>query len=225
VRPRTPAAAEYARAELPAPTTSWRSASFCVVDLETTGLDARADEIISFAAVPVDSGRVRPGGLVSGLVRPRRMPRPDTIRIHGLRPADLETAPVLADALDRLLAALAARVLVAHVAQVEEWFLKRALRGHGVRLRGAAIDTARLAEVVLGPRPTGDPFALAAAATRLGLPVHRPHHADGDALTTAQVFIALASRIERKRQPQTVLSLRRASRRSRGWLRAQLSDS
>jgi DNA polymerase-3 subunit epsilon len=225
VRPRTPAAAEYARAELLAPTTPWRSASFCVVDLETTGLDPRSDEIISFAAIPVDGGRVRSGGLVGGLVRPRRMPRPHTIRIHGLRPADLETAPVLPDALDRLFAALTARVLVAHVAQVEERFLKRALRGHGVRLRGAAIDTARLAEVVLGPRPTGDPFALGAVATRLGLPVHRPHHADGDALTTAQVFIALASRIERERQPQTVQSLRSASRRRGGWLRATLSYS
>jgi DNA polymerase III subunit epsilon len=225
VRPSTPAAAQYARADLPAPSTPWRSASFCVVDLETTGLDPRSDEIISFAAIPVDGGRVRPGGLVSGLVRPRRMPRPDTIRIHGLRTADLETAPVLPDALDRLLAALAARVLVAHVVQVEEQFLKRALRGHGVRLRGAAIDTARLAEVVLGPRPRGDPFALGAVATRLGLPVHRPHHADGDALTTAQVFIALASRIEQERESQTVQSLRRASRRRRGWLRAPLSDS
>ena len=30
----------------------------------------------------------------------------------------------------------------------------------------------------------------------LGLPTHRPHHADGDALTTAQAFIALATHLE-----------------------------
>jgi DNA polymerase-3 subunit epsilon len=212
VRPRTPAAAEYARAELPAAMTPWRRAGFCVVDLETTGLDPRRDEIISFAAIPVDEGRVRPGGLVAELVRPRRMPRPDTMRIHGLRPADLETAPTLEEALDRLLAALSGRMLVAHVAWVEERFLERALRGHGVRRRGEAIDTAGLAEAVLGPDPTGDPLPLSAVATRLGLPVHRPHHADGDALTTAQVFIALAGRLELEHRPQTVQSLTHAGR-------------
>jgi DNA polymerase-3 subunit epsilon len=168
VRPRTPTAAEYARAELPAAATAWRATRFCVVDLETTGLDPRSDEIVSFAAIPVDEGRVRPGGLVTELVRPRRMPRPDTMRIHGLRPTDLADAPTLREALDRLLAALTGRLLVAHVASVEERFLDRAFRGHGVRVRGEAIDTAGLAEAVLGPDPRGDPLPLSAAAARLG---------------------------------------------------------
>ncbi len=39
-------------------------------------------------------------------------------------------------------------------------------------------------------RPLGD---IAAA---LGLPAHRPHVAEGDALTTAQVFLALATHLE-----------------------------
>ncbi|MDP8977546.1 MAG: 3'-5' exonuclease, partial [Actinomycetota bacterium] len=37
---------------------------------------------------------------------------------------------------------------------------------------------------------------LTALAGRLGVPVHRPHHAFGDALTTAEVFLALATRLE-----------------------------
>jgi DNA polymerase-3 subunit epsilon len=220
VRPSTPAAARYSQAELPATGTPWRDAGFCVVDLETTGLDPRSDEIISFAAIPVDGGRVRPGGLVSGLVRPRRMPRPDTMRIHGLRPADLETAPTLQGALDRVLDALCGRTLVAHVARVEERFLERAFRGQGVRLRGSSVDTAQLAEAVLGPGDGQGLLPLSAVAARLGLPIHRPHHADGDALTTAQVFIALAARLEREHGPQTVRSLTGASAlRMRRWTR------
>ena len=53
---------------------------------------------------------------------------------------------------------------------------------------------------VLGPavarrarRPGAGTLSLAALATALGLPVHRPHRAAGDALTTAQAFIALAA--------------------------------
>jgi DNA polymerase-3 subunit epsilon len=52
---------------------------------------------------------------------------------------------------------------------------------------------------------------LSVAARRLGLPVHSPHHAQGDALTTAQLFLALASRLDRA-PPQTVASLARLSR-------------
>jgi DNA polymerase III subunit epsilon len=90
-----------------------------VVDLETTGLKPRRDKIVSFAAIPVDEARVRPGGLVTGLVRPRRMPPPDAIRIHGLRPADLERAPKLEEVLDQLLEALSGRIVIAHVAWLE----------------------------------------------------------------------------------------------------------
>jgi DNA polymerase-3 subunit epsilon len=163
--------------------------------------------------IPIDEGRARPAGLVAGLVKPERMPPPETIRIHGLRPADLEQAPPLDAVLDELLAAMAERVLVAHVAAVERGFLGRALRARGGRLRGPVVDTARMAQAVLGA-DSRTPLALGDVASRLGLPVHRRHHAEGDALTTAQVFLALARALE-KRRPQTVRSLSRAGR---GWL-------
>jgi DNA polymerase-3 subunit epsilon len=41
--------------------------------------------------------------------------------------------------------------------------------------------------------------SLEYAATELGLPVHSPHHALGDAVTTAGLFIALAGQLERGR--------------------------
>jgi DNA polymerase-3 subunit epsilon len=37
--------------------------------------------------------------------------------------------------------------------------------------------------------------SLESLALQLNLPVHTPHHALGDALTTAQVLIVLASRL------------------------------
>ena len=48
---------------------------------------------------------------------------------------------------------------------------------------------------------------------RLGQPAEAPHHALGDALTTAQVFIALASLLDTV-APQTVGSLLTASERT-----------
>jgi DNA polymerase-3 subunit epsilon len=143
------------------------------------------------------------------------MPDADTIRIHGLREVDLEDAPELDEVIDGLLEALTGRALVAHVAAVERGFLDVALRRLGLDLRNPIVDTAlldrELRRLRRMPAPELEPIGLSALARDLDLPVHRPHHADGDALTTAQCFIALATHLDAL-QPQTLGSLERISR-------------
>jgi DNA polymerase III subunit epsilon len=194
------AARAYRDVALPAPRTPWREVTFCVIDLETTGLDPNTGEIISFAAVTVAEGKVRLADARYELVRPTRMPDGDTIRIHGLRESDLADAPPLSERLDVLLEALTGRAVVAHVAAVERGFLDAALSPYGVELRNPVIDTAELDRELRRLRrhtsSSREPIGLSAMARDLGLPVHRPHHADGDALTTAQAFIALATLLE-----------------------------
>lgn len=208
------AARAYERAALPGSGTPWREVPFTVVDLETTGLDPSRDEIISFATITVSGGKVRVGDALYELVRPRRMPDADTIRIHGLREADLAEAPPLPERIDGLLEALSGTAIVAHVAAVECGFLSAALRKQGLDLHNPFVDTAlldrehrRLRREAPSDR---DPIALSDLARGLGLPVHRPHHADGDALTTAQAFIALATHLDAF-EPQTLGTLERIS--------------
>jgi DNA polymerase-3 subunit epsilon len=204
----------YREASLPPPSTPWREATYSVIDFETTGLDPSTDEIVSFATVTVAGGRVRLDDARYELVRPRRMPDWDTIRIHGLREVDLEEAPPLAERIDDLLEALTGRALVAHVAAVERGFLEAALATVGEKLKNPVLDTAALDRELRrlrhGPAAPTDPVGLSELARSLGLPVHRPHHADGDALTTAQAFIALATHLD-SFHPQTLGSLVRVS--------------
>src|SRR5689334_8294717 len=188
----------YRETPYPAGSTPWREAVYSVVDLELTGLDPERDEIISFAAVPVADGKVIARDARYQLVRPTRMPDADTIRIHGLRASDLAEAPPLSDVLEILLSVLTGRALVAHVAAIETAFLSAALETHGARFQNPVIDTAALATELdrLQREPhaddSGDPGPGAGAsspglgdvARSLGLPVHRPHHAEVDALTT-----------------------------------------
>jgi DNA polymerase III subunit epsilon len=187
---------------------------FTVVDLETTGLDPVQDEIVSFATLTVSDGKVRLDDARYELVRPRRMPDADTIRIHGLRETDLRDAATLSELIDGLLETLAGTALVAHVAAVERGFLGTALRTHGLKLRNPLVDTAALAVELSRLRreqpPEKEPIGLTDLARSLGLPVHRRHTADGDALTTAQAFIALATHLDAF-EPQTVGTLTRAS--------------
>ena len=220
----------YRDAEFPPPATPWREAAFSVIDLEMTGLDPASDEIISFATVTVSGGAVRFDDACYELVRPRRMPDWDTIRIHGLREVDLEEALPLDGVVDGLLEALTGRPIVAHVAEVERGFLEAALSTFGIEFRNPIVDTANMGMELLrlqrvAPlRRGGDPSTriavsspgLGGLARSLGLPVHRPHHADGDALTTAQVFIALATHLERFEDPLTLAELVRISERDTG---------
>jgi DNA polymerase-3 subunit epsilon len=205
---------------MPPALTPWREAELCVIDLETTGLDAATDEIISFATVPIVGGRARPGDGTYRLVRPHRMPEAETIVIHGLRSEDLVAARTLSEVLDDLLAAITGRPIVAHVATIEERFLTGALSAADIELRNPLIDTAKLATELFArrDRPAPDPIALAALAGALGLPVHRRHEADGDALTTAQVFLALATQLD-SYEPQTIGSLVTTGRRASRWTR------
>lgn len=213
-RGRSEVARAYARARLPSPRTPWREASYCVVDLELSGLDPRRGEIVSFGALPIEEGRVRLDGAAAGLVQPTRPLAAESIRVHGIRAADLADAPALADALVPLLAAMTGRVLIAHHAPVERAFLSRALRRLGVRLNGPVLDTALLARIWLAERDGELPrrMTLTDLTLACGLPVHSPHTAIGDALTTAQLFLVAVSQLDARR-PETLGQLARADAR------------
>lgn len=203
----------YARASLPRRRTPWREASWCALDFELTGLDLKADEIIAFGAIPIEAARVQLAESVSGFVRPEREPNEAAIRVHGIRAVDLERAPHLDIAIEPLLRAITGRVLVAHTAAVERAFLGRALRRQSARLRGPIIDTELLGRLWLHQRDGRlvRHLPLPELAHALGLPSDRPHDALGDALTTAQAFIALAEHLDATRA-QTVRSLAGARR-------------
>ena len=121
---------------------------------------------------------------------------------------------MLDEVFGQLLQALAGRVLVAHSALVETTFLKRALAKRGLRLRGPVADTEVLGRTLLFDREhrLRSHLSLSELAQALGLPADRPHVAVGDALTTAQVFLSLASHLDAA-HPETVGTLTSAEKR------------
>ena len=178
---------------------SWRDGRYLCVDVELTGLDPHVDEVIAFGAVPIDDGRIRAAGAIEGMVRPRTERRTGAVEIHGILPHDLDHAPPLAEAMEPLARAMEGRTPIVHAAWVERAFLGPALRTAGGRLPRRMIDTAMLWRLYGIVREGVDPGypQLAHLTSALGLPSHHPHQALGDALTTAQVFLSLATRLER----------------------------
>jgi DNA polymerase-3 subunit epsilon len=170
-----------------------------VLDFETTGLDLEADHVLSFGVVPIEEGRIRLSGAHYAVVRPPLPVPPDSIRVHGIRPVELEGAPEMGDVTGELLGALESRILVAHASAIELAFLGRLYESRGLRPPRHAIDVIDLAaEVAIragGERPPSP--RLSDLATTYGVPVTRTHHAFSDALITAQLFLVLATRLER----------------------------
>lgn len=165
-----------------------------MIDVETTGLDPRRDEVVSFAAIPIASARIIASESVHGLVRPRAQSTSASIEIHRLRERDLAGAPRAPEALAPLAALMRGRIPVVHASWVERTFLRKA----GCPLPRRIVDTAVLWRLLSLERGERDPgvCSLSMIAAALGLPAHRPHEAEGDALTAAQAFLAMATHLE-----------------------------
>jgi len=199
----------------------WTEAEFASLDFETTGLDPDRDAVVSFGVVPVRHGRVILAESVYREIAPEAPLTARSIVVHGLRPLDLQGAPALSQVLSDLHASLERRYLLAWSADVEAGFLSRAFGGSARWWRRRIVDVLLLAQVAdrlegRAARP-GD-YNLTTAAARVGTPVHAPHHALDDALTTAQVFLVLATNLS-TRGYGTPARLLKAGRR----LRAQRS--
>ncbi len=218
-RPPEGTAADFAAVGRPAGETPWREARWCALDLELTGLDPRRNDIIAVGAVPIEDGRIVLGQALYTLVRTTRRSEHGAVLVHKLRVADLADAPPLEEAVDRVLTMLAGSTPVFHTVAVERNFLGPLFARRRVRLPAAA-DTEVLGRLWMRERDgTAPPWvSLEKLASVLGQPGEPPHHALGDALTTAKAFIALATLLD-AREPQTVSSLIRASDESGPWRR------
>jgi DNA polymerase-3 subunit epsilon len=90
------------------------------LDLETTGLDPHADEILEIGILD-DAGTV----LVDSLVRPERHRRwPGAEAIHGIGPDDVADAPTLEELRPRIIAAIYDALVVIYNAPFDEGFLR-----------------------------------------------------------------------------------------------------
>jgi DNA polymerase-3 subunit epsilon len=157
--------------------------------------------VVSFGVVPVRHGRVILAESEYREVAPGAPLTARSIVVHGLRPLDLQGAPTLSQVLSDLHASLERRWLLAWSAEVEAGFLSRAFGGSGRWWRRRIVDVlllARVADRLEGRVARPGDYNLTTVAARLGTPVHAPHHALDDALTTAQVFLVLATKLSTK---------------------------
>ena len=203
---------------------NWREINYCVIDLETTGLDFKTDEIVSMGAVQIHSARIITEENYYREVRPKQNPTSTSIRIHGIRGVDLAGAAPIEEVLPEFASQVRGRVVVAHAAWIENAFLKDRLGNLDLDYSKRLLDTAALARTYdIVEEDTDHEPSLELLARVLKLPVYSPHHALGDALTTAVIFLALATEFERQKMEKggSMLTLRELLKLSEKSARTQ----
>jgi DNA polymerase-3 subunit epsilon len=176
------------------------------LDLETTGLDPEADHVLSIGLVPVRGGTIRYGERWHSLVRPPVPPGTlpsGGLRAHHILPGELERAPRLEDVLPGVDARVREGALLLHHAPFDLGFLERAYAAAGRAWPAPPVaDTVALLVRAERLRHRFDPAApppetsLSRARAAIGLPPHRAHDALADAVATAELFLALAARLD-----------------------------
>lgn len=188
---------EFYRQDFPTLNTPWTEVEFLAIDLETTGLDANTDAIVSLGWVPVIGGAIHMEQAEHWLVqRDEAMPAASVV-VHGIMDDHLTHAPPLEDGLKALLKALAGRIPIAHHARMEQTFLNKACQENfGCHLETPYVDTLALERHMFNKRgkvPQAGEMRLGKARTRYGLPRYRAHNALIDALSCAELFLAQAA--------------------------------
>jgi DNA polymerase III subunit epsilon len=209
---------DLAAAPAPDARTPVREARLLVLDLETTGLDPRADHVLTAGWVPVVGLQVVLAGAREVAARPPVGAEVGhSATIHGLTDDAVASAPAVRDVLPDLLGALHGHVLVAHHAGFDLAFLDRATEAaYGARAPLTVVDT-----LALQHRLVRDPHGhvregalrLDASRRRFGLPRHGVHRALGDAVATAELLLAQVAELEHRLGRPAVLGDLGATRR------------
>jgi DNA polymerase-3 subunit epsilon len=162
---------------------------YTVIDTETTGLDPEGgDEIIAIGAVRIVNGRILKRETFDVLINPRRPISRASQAIHGISPAMVRTMPRIEDVLPKLARFVADSVIVGHNIAFDMKFFEAQVKRTGIRFSNPVLDTLMLEHVA---HPNIEDKRLEAIAERFGITVSGRHTALGDAMATAEVFLAL----------------------------------
>ena len=177
--------------------TDFREVSFVALDLETTGLDVKKDEILSIGLVELRNNRIDLATARHYLVTPSGAIPEASAVIHQITDDRAAEGRPLAEVMADVLPQLAGRVLIAHHARIERLFLKAACeRLYGAGFLIPVADTEALVRQWLDRQQrhykAGD-LRLNALRQRYALPRYGAHNALSDALAAAELFVAYAA--------------------------------
>ncbi len=164
-----------------------------VFDSETTGLDVAIARIISLGAVHCHGHRLYPRINLDSLVNPDLPIPPRSTAVHGITDRMVAGAPDFAAGWPPLVGMIEGAVVVGHSIGFDLAILKAECDRCGLAWRTPpALDTALLYSALY---PKEQDIGLESLASRFGVEIEGRHTALGDALVTAEIWIALMAQL------------------------------
>ena len=184
-----------------------------VVDVETSGLDPRRDRLLSIGAIVVADGLVRLEQSFEVILRQDEASPEQNILIHGIGGSAQLTGFEPAAALLAFLMFVRKDPLVAYNADFDRVAIRRATSSVlGITLNNLWLDLALLAPALDTPNATSE--TLDEWLSVYGIENYSRHDALADALSTAELLLALLGRAH---APGTCADLNRLQKDAR-WL-------
>lgn len=174
---------------------SWRQQRYVALDLETSGLDPKADQVLAMGWVTIRPPIIEYASAHYFVTQVAPELKQSPV-VHGLVQRDFSAAEAPKVALEQLAEELRGAVLVCHHVQFDWQFLKRFAKQHDVQLEPLAkYDTLTFEAQRLKQQQhhiARGSLTLKACRERFRLPDYNAHHAFSDALACGELFLAQA---------------------------------
>lgn len=179
---------------------------FVVLDTETTGLDAKKDQILEIGAIAINEKRIVLEDRFHAIIAHEDLIKSDAVSVHGLMPQEMQEKGIgERKALLQFISYIGNAVLVAHHAYFDIEILSQRLEHHfGIRLLNFYVDTFHCAirmehNVTDYSSVKEQEYSLDRLVERFMVTAHDRHTAMGDAFMTAQVFLKLLHQAHKRK--------------------------
>ena len=174
------------------------------VDFETTGLDAKADKLLSVGFVDIDKLQIKLSTCYHQIIKTKDALEESNVIIHHITDEQKNQGKSLRIVVEQLLKALTGKVMLVHFSRIERQFLTQAcIELYGVSPVFPIIDTLAIAKRRLDRQDIAyDPSELRLSSLRnkAKLPDYFAHNALNDAIATAELLLVQNSELSQRHE-------------------------
>jgi DNA polymerase-3 subunit epsilon len=167
---------------------------YICLDCETTGLSPRKDEILSIGAVHIQDNKVIMRETFNIFVKPSKNISAESIKIHHIRPIDLENAVSPEEAILKLLDFIGSRPIVGYYIKFDIAMISKYTKQYiGIKLPNESIEVSSM--FFKSKKKTSEyefiDLKFDTIMKELDIPILGKHDALNDAIMTSMMFLKL----------------------------------
>lgn len=174
---------------------------YICLDCETTGLKPRKDEILSIGAVLIKENKIIMRKTFNIFLKPSSNVSAESIKIHHIRPVDLENASDPKDAIFKLLDFIGSRPIVGYYIKFDIAMISKYTKKYlGIKLPNESIEVSSM-YYKTKKRSSEYEFVdlkFDTIMNELDIPELGKHDALNDAIMTAMIFLKLKDKTPAK---------------------------